>query len=126
VRTLSSILKRWLRELQEPLISVTLLERMNDNESSDWMIRAVLALPNQQRDTLMYFIGFLQHLSEFEAATKMNAMNLAACLHPVLAKLPPPAELSDDGLHLYRRLERFVICLIEDWDTTAVYDPDAV
>jgi hypothetical protein len=119
--TTASLTKRWFRELQEPIVPLSLLEGITDAEPSDSCIRAALDLPAPQRDSLMFFIGFLQDLLRFVDVTKMTILNFVTVLAPMFARIPPAASLSDVDMKPYNRLTPFVKCLMDNWDTTELY-----
>jgi hypothetical protein len=122
LNTVSSLTKRWFRELREPLIPLELIQELTENAAACDCVAAALELAAPQRDTLMYFIGFLQYLLQFEPVTKMNASNLVICLGPMFARLPPPVSLED--MSLSKALSRIIRCLIDELDTSDVFPPD--
>lgn len=81
----ASLLKMWLRELQEPLIP---LEQYNEciqaAEDADEVIRIVKGLPTINRRVLLFVISFLQlFLPEtVTSITKMGSPSLALVLAP--------------------------------------------
>jgi hypothetical protein len=122
---LASITKRWLRDLSDSLVPLWLIDAMPDQASAGWCIAKTLDLPVQHRDTIIYFIGFLQHLARFSSATKMDVRNLVICIAPNFTKLPPITDLSPAGMRQSNQLQRLITCLVEELDTSGVYNPDA-
>jgi hypothetical protein len=116
---IAALMKRWLRETQDPLITPSSILQLSGNEPSNVYVEIVEALPNPRRDTLMYMIGFLQHFLVFEAETKMSLANVLICMASLFTRLPPRASLEDTTA--VNILERFIRCLIEEWDTSEAY-----
>jgi hypothetical protein len=52
----------------------------------------------------------------------MNAKNMAICLSPNLARLQ--ALSGDQTLRLTNSLQQFFVILVEEMDTSEVYDPN--
>jgi hypothetical protein len=115
------LMKRWVRQTYDPLLPTSVILRLTGNEASNVYLAIVEDLPNPRRDTLKYMIGFIKHFGKFEAATKMNVSSLLICMSPLFSRLPPPTTLEDTKAA--NALERFIKCLVEDWDTSEVYKP---
>jgi hypothetical protein len=85
---------------------------------ADECVARALDLPNQQRDTLMHLIGFVQYLLHFRDATQMNAHNYVICLAPLLAKTTS----TDMGTLQAQigKVQRLMHCLIDHLDKSEV------
>jgi hypothetical protein len=118
----AALIKRWIRELRDPLVPSSVVGQLSETEPSEICVSAALALPPHHRDTLMYVVGLLQQFRQFEPDTKMGLPNLIICMASLCSRLPPRTSLEDTALS--NTLDRFVKCLIEDWDTSKVYRPE--
>ncbi|OHS98275.1 hypothetical protein TRFO_35340 [Tritrichomonas foetus] len=126
IHTVAAILKHFLKNLQEPLLPNSMVDKLDPEMEGYKCVQLANTLPNENMDTLMYIVGFLQELSTHERETLMNTKRLAAAVAPSLARKPPIDQFkSDDLLQYQRSLERFLLCLINDWNTEEVYNADA-
>ncbi|KAG9018853.1 hypothetical protein FRB90_008966 [Tulasnella sp. 427] len=85
----ASLLKMWLRELQDPVIPVEMYnECIQAAENSDEVIKLVKSLPTINRRVLLFVISFLQlFLPEtVTSVTKMGSPSLALVLAPNLIR----------------------------------------
>ena len=130
INVIAGILKDYLRELPEPLITESLSkllinaakEQVQDQDlaSQKRVLSKLLAqLPQSNRETLVYLLNhFLRVIAEKET-NKMDARNLSVCFGPVL--LCPPANLTEGkdllDLKLHIRIVEFLIYL---WRNTNV------
>jgi hypothetical protein len=119
ITTLASLTKRFFRDMQDELIPVNEVRKCSESEPGYKCVTIVMALPNHHRDTIMYFIGFLQYLLKFQGETKMTALNLVICLSSLFSRLPPPTSLADSSLA--KTLNRIIVCLIRELDTSEVF-----
>jgi len=113
---IASLTKRFFRDLQASLIPVSDVMKMNVIEPGHNCVALAMSLSNAHRDTLMYFVAFIQFLLRFESVTKMGVGNLITCLAPLFANLPPPTSLQE--MTLNKTLERIAHGLITEWDTS--------
>jgi hypothetical protein len=117
---ISAVLCSFLAHLQSPLVPTEVTSNLNERIESYQCVRLANSLPNENRDTLMYLIGFLKRLVLCEAVTKMGARNYAICFAPVIFET---GSIQDRNL-----AQRFVdmsaeclVNLIETWDTRELY-----
>ncbi|TFY53332.1 hypothetical protein EVJ58_g9509 [Rhodofomes roseus] len=91
ISNVTSVLKMWLRELPDPLLTIHLhgafLEASrNDNERLRHirLHERVNDLPDPNYSTLKYFMGHLHKIVEHEAENAMSVQNLAIVFGPTL------------------------------------------
>lgn len=104
VENVASVLKLFLRDLYEPLITfnafkdiILLTDRLSsgDIDSSEWVgeVTDVLeSMPKAHRITFFYFIEFLSEVASRCEENKMNAPNLAIVFAPVLMRFREEVE----------------------------------
>ena len=130
IHLIAGILKDYLRELPEPLITESLSkllinaakEQVQDQDLASQkrvLSKLLIQLPQNNRETLVYLLNhFLRIIAEKET-NKMDAHNLSVCFGPVL--LCPPASLTEGkdllDLKLHNRIVEFLIYL---WRNTNV------
>ena len=129
IHLIAGILKDYLRELPEPLITESLSkllinaakEQVQDQDLASQkrvLSKLLVQLPQNNRETLVYLLNhFLRVIAEKET-NKMDARNLSVCFGPVL--LCPPANLTEGkdllDLKLHIRIVEFLIYL---WRNTS-------
>ena len=106
--TLAGILKDYLRELPEPLISPSmyskLLKSKATTDSPDLNKRQIVLsdlmklIPYANRVTLIYIIDHLLKVAENAEANKMDISNLAVCFGPVLMCPPSTSSSAQVGM----------------------------
>ena len=130
INVIAGILKDYLRELPEPLITESLSkllinaakEQVQDQDLAAQkrvLSKLLVQLPQSNRETLVFLLNhFLRVIAEKET-NKMDARNLSVCFGPVL--LCPPANLTEGkdllDLKLHIRIVEFLIYL---WTNTNV------
>ena len=130
INVIAGILKDYLRELPEPLITESLSkllinaakEQVQDQDLTSQkrvLSKLLVQLPQNNRETLVYLLNhFLRVIAEKET-NKMDARNLSVCFGPVL--LCPPANLTEGkdllDLKLHIKIVEFLIYL---WRNTNV------
>jgi len=130
INVIAGILKDYLRELPEPLITESLSkllinaakEQVQDQDLASQkrvLSKLLVQLPQNNRETLVYLLNhFLRVIAEKET-NKMDARNLSVCFGPVL--LCPPANLTEGkdllDLKLHIKIVEFLIYL---WRNTNV------
>ena len=128
INVIAGILKDYLRELPEPLITESLSkmlikaakEQVQDQDLASQkrvLSKFLVQLPQHNRETLVYLLNhFLRVIAEKET-NKMDAHNLSVCFGPVL--LCPPANLTESkdllDLKLHNRIVEFLLFL---WQNT--------
>ena len=128
INVIAGILKDYLRELPEPLITESLSkmlikaakEHVQDQDLAAQkrvLSKLLVQLPQHNRETLVYLLNhFLCVIAEKET-NKMDAHNLSVCFGPVL--LCPPANLTESkdllDLKLHNRIVEFLLFL---WNNT--------
>ena len=115
---IASLLKKWVRELAEPIVPKKMNDRfMEAGASGDWLA-FVDKLPQLHMTTLAYLIGFLQRLSKAQAVTKMGPDNLAMVFGPNVVQ---PGTILLNEKTFVDKSKQFLLFLIENWDVSAVY-----
>ncbi|KAI9266631.1 hypothetical protein BDA99DRAFT_480334 [Phascolomyces articulosus] len=87
----ASLLKYWLRDLEEPLITSEHYDRcIRCSEDPDQAIAIVNSLPEVNRRIIMYMIAFVQEFAQEEVIehTRMNVNNLAMVYAPNFLRCP--------------------------------------
>lgn len=121
VTTIASTIKRFLRELQDPLIPNYIIEMSDQQPPPFKIIQEINQLPPQNKETLMYFVGFLQQIADNHKVNKMNSSNLAISLGNMFnSKI-----VSNDPMKYKQILDKmnFIVgVLINHWNTSPIYD----
>eukprot|EP00004_Rigifila_ramosa_P006359 TRINITY_DN1707_c0_g1_i1.p1 TRINITY_DN1707_c0_g1~~TRINITY_DN1707_c0_g1_i1.p1 ORF type:complete len:604 (-),score=136.76 TRINITY_DN1707_c0_g1_i1:66-1877(-) len=91
----AGVLKLWLRELPDPLLTYDLYEHwietdtIKDRERRQARVRELLeALPVVHRDCLYSLLDFCAKLSKYQSYTKMGTSNLAIVMGPNILRAP--------------------------------------
>ncbi|KAJ1354731.1 hypothetical protein KIN20_011741 [Parelaphostrongylus tenuis] len=94
VHDVADVLKQYLRELPEPLMTVRLSDtfanifiHVPENERLAALQYAVLLLPDENREALQTLLFFLYDVSKHADSNSMPAQNLAVCFTPSLFHL---------------------------------------
>uniref|UniRef100_A0A1B0ABL9 Rho-GAP domain-containing protein n=1 Tax=Glossina pallidipes TaxID=7398 RepID=A0A1B0ABL9_GLOPL len=88
VHELSALLKRWLRELPQPLLSNELIQlfyqchALPPNDQAKALAIICQLLPHENRNTLRSLLRFLNYVVEQKEANKMNLHNVATMIAP--------------------------------------------
>ncbi|CAI5454574.1 unnamed protein product [Caenorhabditis angaria] len=83
-----SVLKSYLRELPDPLLTNALQSewvaavKLDGEQRLQAFERLIKALPQSHRDNLIYLMHFLSDLEQYKDVTSMNASNLAIVMGP--------------------------------------------
>ena len=96
IPTITSVVKKFLRSLKEPVIPLSLWQVFVDaatnpdtTDAEAAMYQAVSELPLPNRDTLAYLIVHLQTIADNSIFNKMDKDNLAVIMGPtILGKYP--------------------------------------
>ncbi|KAG8855526.1 hypothetical protein FRB96_007030 [Tulasnella sp. 330] len=98
VNNITSVLKLWLRELPEPLLTFDLYhgyveaaKTENDRLRQIQLHHKVNDLPDANYATLKYLMGHLHKVRGQEALNSMSATNLSIVFGPTLLGPPPPS-----------------------------------
>ncbi|KAK5984482.1 Rho-GAP domain-containing protein [Trichostrongylus colubriformis] len=94
VHDVADMLKQYLRELPEPLMTARLSEtfanifiHVPENERMLALQYAILLLPDENREALQTLLLFLSDVSKHAETNSMPAQNLAVCFTPSLFQL---------------------------------------
>ena len=123
INVIAGILKDYLRELPEPLItrhmSEALVRAYQDGisdksfEVKKQLLNSLLRrLPDTNRETLVFLLDHFMKILEQKEQNKMDARNLSICLGPVL--LCPPVKVSDGKDLLDLKVHMKVVELLLD------------
>lgn len=128
---LAALLKKFLRELPDPLLTFKLhrlfvmSQKLEEMERLRALHLVILLLPKAHRDTLEVLFVFLKWVASFshvdeETGSKMDLQNLAMVLGPniLYAKSQDPAK---DELFLANRA---ILCLLENQDEFWLVPPE--
>ncbi|KAL9950967.1 hypothetical protein ACROYT_G043549 [Oculina patagonica] len=124
INIIAGILKDYLRELPEPLITESLSkqlikaakEQVQDQDlaaQKRFISKLLVQLPQNNRETLVYLLNHFMRVIAEKDTNKMDGHNLSVCFGPVL--LCPPANLTEGkdllDLKLHVRIVEFLIFL---------------
>ena len=91
IPTVTSVVKKFLRSLKEPVIPLSLwqvfVDAATNPDSTDVeaaMYQAISELPLPNRDTLAYLIVHLQTVADNSVFNKMDKDNLAVIMGPTI------------------------------------------
>jgi hypothetical protein len=114
----ASLLQFFLAHLQSSLVTVEVMNRLSPLSESFQCVRFANSLPNENRDTLMYLVGFLQdYIEAYDLSNKKNITGtVVAALSPILTGVVLSADL-------IKKLTRFLTCLVDSWSTSEIYNP---
>ncbi|TDL24106.1 GTPase activating protein [Rickenella mellea] len=97
INNVSSVLKLWLRELPDPLLTFALHQGFieaakieNDRLRHIRLHERVNDLPDPNYATLKYLLGHLHKITQFEVQNSMSIQNVAIVFGPTLFGLPSP------------------------------------
>jgi RhoGAP domain len=119
VHVLAAILKQWLRELPEPIMTFDLYESWVTTASFAPDLRTaglkslVGMLPAENRAVLAKTVGLLYQVTQLFDITKMNAENLAICMAPNLMR--PEHETLESIVGDNQRTRLVVAALTENY-----------
>ncbi|ORX54288.1 RhoGAP-domain-containing protein [Piromyces finnis] len=111
----ASLFKQFLRELSGKIIPKELFDVFDEaKDSYDEMGNALLYLPKQRYDTLLYILEFLFHIDTFKAFNKMDIGNLSIMFAPNIIECPEatdmpktlisPLHITNTIIHYFKRL----------------------
>ncbi|KYQ92034.1 RhoGAP domain-containing protein [Tieghemostelium lacteum] len=88
VRTPAALLKRWLRDIPEPIIPASLYKTATDQPTTAMEI--VKKIPVSSQKVLQYLINFIQIFCKYEfvAHSKMGVSNMAMIFAPTILRCP--------------------------------------
>eukprot|EP00045_Choanoeca_perplexa_P016342 m.219388 g.219388 ORF g.219388 m.219388 type:complete len:680 (+) comp17232_c0_seq3:135-2174(+) len=123
IASVASLLKQYLRELPEPLITAALypafMRAAGEQETQDHRLRflqgTIESMPKQHRDCFKYLFDHFLEVISCSEANLMTAEALATCLGPTLftlAELDRPA-LNHDDVQRQNAITQF---LLEHWE----------
>jgi hypothetical protein len=117
---LGSLFKSWFALLPESIVSSELVKdlRVVIGTTQD-VVSFTERLPRAYSITLQFLIGFLQKLTAAEAETKMSAMNYGIVFAPNIVEIE--ATMDQLSSQASKTGCEFIVLLIENWDTSAVY-----
>ncbi|KAF7770562.1 hypothetical protein Agabi119p4_6536 [Agaricus bisporus var. burnettii] len=102
ISSVSSVMKMWLRELPNPLLTYALYEGFieaakieNDRLRHIRLHERVNELPDPNYSTLKYFLGHLHRINQHSSDNQMSMQNLAIVFGPTLFGQP----LAADGVN---------------------------
>jgi hypothetical protein len=98
----AALLKRWFRELPEPLCTLEMYDMwmaaasINDPQTKILQVKKVLSfLPQSNQILIKYLASFLREFSKHSDITKMTSTNLSICFAPNLLRPPDSIGLAD-------------------------------
>lgn len=100
--TVAALLKRWFRELPEPLCTSEMYDMwmaaaaIKDHATKITQLKKVLSFcPPANQNLIRYLAKFLKDFSLHSEATKMTSTNLSICFAPNLLRAPDNIGLAD-------------------------------
>lgn len=117
---LSSLLKKWIRDLPEPLVPYDKLKALEIDAKNNSLVDFNELLTRANHASMMYLIGFLQSLLNYSDFTKMNEHNFAICFAPAIVWAPENTD--PKRIHLISDLGiTYIETLIWQWDTSQLF-----
>ncbi|OHT09812.1 RhoGAP domain containing protein [Tritrichomonas foetus] len=120
VNDIASLMKKWFRDLPDPVVNLEKVDLLENAFEDKTYIEFTESLPKTHKLTLMYLIGFLQHLCKSEAQTKMNAKNYAIVFGPNIVQVRDMNEPMKLKKFSDITIE-YLTTLIQSWDTSMIY-----
>lgn len=124
----ANVLKKWLRELKDPLIPLNMYPLDREFEDSDDKLKMYLsfmsALPETNRLILLDLLKFLRLLIQHEKKSMMSAENVSVCLTPNVLRHPNKKDLNMSEMQKFGQLERsfFEALLTVDMESKHCYN----
>lgn len=120
VSTLASITKRFVRELQDPLIPNYIVDVVTDKTPPYQIIQLINQLPSHYRETLMYLVGYFQQIADKHEINKMNTQNIIISLGTMFT-MTETSSLSDFKSQ-NAKTNAVLTALLDHWNTSPVYN----
>lgn len=114
---LCGLLKKWISELGQPLVISRLYKEFEN--SPDKAVEIANKLPQFNKFSVMYIIGFLQEFSKHKDQTKVEEKFIINIFGGLL--FPPIEEYSFNAPSCLKIGKAVVKNLIDNWDTKEVY-----
>jgi hypothetical protein len=132
VYEVAAVLRYFFGHLMSPVITDDVVNSLPSPCESYQCVRLANSLPNENRDTLMYLVGFLQDYIEaysganrtYSGANRTYAPQNNTNLAPKVVKaLCPIMRGAGPGWppEKIKLVEPFMLCLIDSWSTEEVY-----
>nr|BAE38561.1 unnamed protein product [Mus musculus] len=136
IHVICSLLKDFLRNLKEPLLTFWLskafmeaAEITDEDNSTAAMYQAVSELPQANRDTLAFLMIHLQRVSQ-SPDTKMDIANLAKVFGPTIVAHtvpnPDPVTMFQDIKRQLKVVERLLSLPLEYWNQFMMVDQENI
>ncbi|NXL87351.1 RGAP1 protein, partial [Alectura lathami] len=136
IHAICSLLKDFLRNLKEPLLTFRLnktfmeaAEILDEDNSVAAMYQAVSELPQANRDTLAFLMVHLQRVAQ-SPDTKMDVTNLAKIFGPTIVAHavpdPDPMTLLQDTKRQPRVVERLLLLPMEYWSQQMMVEQENI
>ena len=122
INDIASLLKKFIRDLADPIVPIAKLDELRDVYESDEKdyLGFILTLPKIHYNTLVYLIGFLQQMAKAQEVTRMTENNLAIVFAPNIVQ--PNGITEQNQVQRYSTMAiQFTETLISTLDTTAFY-----
>ncbi|OHT03055.1 RhoGAP domain containing protein [Tritrichomonas foetus] len=120
INDIASLMKKWFRDLPDPVINLSRVDFLENAFEDKNYLEFVETLPKTHKLTLMFLVGFLQHLAQSEEVTKMNAKNLAIVFGPNIVQIRDTNEPFKIKKFADITID-FMTFLVTSWDTSYIY-----
>ncbi|KAG0177687.1 hypothetical protein DFQ29_004521 [Apophysomyces sp. BC1021] len=129
---LAALLKRFLRELPEPLLTFNLHDlfvmcaRIEDRMLSKQLLHFTCCmLPKPHRDTMQLVFLFLKHVASYSSTNRMDISNLATVIAPSVLYARCPAPQAMDEIKAVEMLIRYQeeFCMVPPDIATVIQCP---
>jgi hypothetical protein len=121
-KSVASLFKRWLTELPVSVIPPEVYPKLLEKRASEAFVSVVQDMPDVNRNTLGYLVGFFKELARSEGKTKMGLVTVATMFGPSLLQMK-----FEDSRKVKEAAElgKLVLqTLIKEWDTAAWFPLD--
>ncbi|EAY18281.1 RhoGAP domain containing protein [Trichomonas vaginalis G3] len=116
---LASLFKRWLADMPEPLVPMSLYNELVESIKNHTILDFVRKLPKVNHDTLGYLVGFLQEFVKASDVTNMGIVQCAMLFGANVVRI-----VSNDPMVMKASTEvgkEFMSYLITNWNTRFIY-----
>lgn len=119
LRDLASLFKRWLADLPEPIVPMSMYNQLVDALDKNTVMDFVETLPKVNHDTLGYLVGFLQEFVKAADVTLMGIVPVSMIFGANVVRI-----VSNDQMVMKTMTDngrKFMEFLLKNWDVSFIY-----